>query len=246
MNRIWRRLDEDPNNPVYYPPSVVLNALNVAHRLWCYLTLVIEKTVTFNILANTAFYKLSDQIGDMIVPLRVTYTNSGSMTRLRPTTLHQLNMFGPWSRTPVDLNTPTPKRYSYSGSDLIAVYPQVNSSDSINITYASFPSLIVGPGDTFGIPDEDVNLLPDAAVYILRIPEGGVELNLSEPGFNRFLSAAQKTASYMRERMKAQRYDMIPPDVDYKDRSWMVGAALTPSSGPLGQQGQPGGGGGGR
>lgn len=204
--RVYERLDD---TAVYYTVAEVNHALNAAQDIFALLTLCIERTADFTADADAAFHQISSQIGDFILPLRVT-TASGA--RIRPTTLHRLNLLGLW-RTPG-----TPTRYAHHGYDMLVLAPQFAAPTVIKLTYAASPAAMVGDTDLASIPAEQQTHLVDFALWWLRLKEGGQEHTNTGEYLNRFLDHAQKYADFVRARSKAQRYDAEPFDLRSFDR----------------------------
>jgi hypothetical protein len=169
------------------------------------MTLCLERTVTFNLSANTTFYKISDQISDFIVPLRVTF---GGL-RLKADTLHNLDLRATtWRRSPGN-----PTRYAQHGFDLLAVYKQPAGSSSLTLTYAAEPAVMAQDFHLPEIAAEQSVHLEDFAFWYCRLKEGGTELQNAAAKLTEFLEAAQKYAAFTRARSQAQLYDNYPADL---------------------------------
>lgn len=208
-------LDDVPG--VYWTPAEITHAINVAQRLWCLLTLCLERTVTYTLSTDgRAFYLISDQIDDYIVPLRITFNG----VRLRSATIHSLDLRSrTWRVTPGD-----PTTFVQHGFDLLAITPQPTSgTPALTLTYAAEPAALVSDNDVPDIaPDQQIHL-EQFAFYFCRLKEGSQELANAVPVLNEFLDAATKYASFTRARSRAQMYDSYPFDLASFDRSrWEI------------------------
>jgi hypothetical protein len=224
QTRTIERLGEAAT-PVYHDLPSIKEALNKAQRLFCLLTLCLEKTATYNLSANTAFYLPSASITDFLVPLRVRMSTG---SRLYPATIHELNNFDSnWRVT-----TGTPNKYVTQGFDLLALAPVPAAGGSaLSITYAATPAVLAANGDTPEIPEEIQDCLIDYALYLLRLKEGGQELQKTLPRLNDFLNTAQLYGEFVRARSKAQLYDKEPPDLSTFDRSRLMKLILASQKG---------------
>jgi len=110
---VSQRLNE-AGNPVFYPASEIQNALNESQRLWCLLTLCLEKTATWN--TAPTWTHLLPLIPDYLAPLRLT-TQTGM--KVRPARISEL--FALDSQWPASVG-PT-YRYVALGADLVGIYP---------------------------------------------------------------------------------------------------------------------------
>jgi len=196
----------------YWTPAEIDHAINVAQRLWCLLTLCLEKTVVYTLSTDgRAFYLISDQIDDFIVPLRVSHTGGA---RLKSDTIHNLDLrSSTWRVTPGP-----PTRYAQYGFDLLAITPQPTVASTLTITYAAEPVELVADADVPDIQPEQQVHLEQFAFWFARLKEGGAELQNAVANLNTFLDAATKYASFTRARSRAQLYDNIPFDVASFDR----------------------------
>lgn len=206
--RLYERLDDPgPVVPVYYTKAEAIHALNVTQRLFCLLTLCIERTATFNITNAQAFQAIRAQLSDFLVPLRILFNG----TRLLTDTLHSLDMADDTWRN----RAGNPLRYAQAGFNGLWITPQpAAGSNTLAVTYAAEPAVLVNDSDSPEIPDEQQIHLPDGAYFILRLKEGGAELQAAVPYLERFLQAAKKYAVYTRARCKGQQYDRKPMDLN--------------------------------
>lgn len=209
MIRLGKMLD-DPDH-IYYTEAEILHALNRAERLFCFLTLCYEKTVSFVLTNGQNYYDISDQISDFLVPLRVSHSG----TRLSPDTLHTLDLRDSTWRA----RAGNPKRYVQQGFNKLWITPQpASGSHTLSLTYAAEPPAMVANGDVPTIPGEQQVHLQDAAYYFLRMPEGSAELQAAIPYLQRFVEAAQKYRRFTLARSKGQAYDRMPMDLERFDR----------------------------
>jgi hypothetical protein len=210
--RLLERVDDDGS---YYVQSERTHALNVALRLFCLITLAVERTAAFTLVAGQAFYTITAapiSLTDFLVPLKLTVAGA----RVRPATLADLNLYSTtWRAT-----AGTPAYYAQHGYELFAVTPQpAGSSTSVALTYAAVPAALASNGDVPEIPAEHQMLLLDFAQWWLRAKEGGAEFGTTKELLDRFLDDAQKYGEFVRNKSKAQLYDKLPPDISKFDRS---------------------------
>lgn len=216
--RTLLRLGEDPNAAAgnqYYTGTEVLAALNSAQRLMALLTLCLETNGTLSLTANTAFYSLLSVFPDLLLPLRIRMSSG---VKLKPSRLSDFAALdASWSTT-----TGTPDRYALLGFDFLAVYMVPNGLLTSTVTYARCPDAMALPGDVPEVPAEFHPALIDGAIPLLRVKEGGQELQKVMSMFDRFLDACQKLADYVRARNKEQGYDYMPVEIQRFDRSKLL------------------------
>ena len=66
-------------------------------------------------------------------------------------------------------------------------------------------------------PEQQV-FLPDGAHYILRLKEGGAELQTAKKYLERFIQGATKHAQFVASKTGGQTYDTAPLDADFWDQ----------------------------
>jgi len=208
MERVLRRVGEDPYAPVYYTSTEALDALNEGHRFFCLLTWCLETTGTLNLTAGTSFYHLLSSFSDLLAVVRVRVANTGA--RVAPGRIEDFDAFNSvWQTVPGD-----PTNYQALGLDLLAVTPRPAADGrSLEVTYVRTPTRFAGPSSTPEIPEEYHPSLVDYAVYRLRAKEGGQEFVKVIPLYVNFLKGARKFAGYVRNRMAAAGYDRLPPEL---------------------------------
>ncbi|MGA9769177.1 MAG: hypothetical protein WBV94_09060 [Blastocatellia bacterium] len=212
QTRLLERVDDDSS---YYAAAEQKHALNFAQRLFCRISLAVERTTTFTLASGQAFYTISGSpisLTDFIVPLKLTVAGA----RVRPCTIADLDFLSSsWRST-----AGTPDKYAQEGYDLFAITPQpANGTTVLALTYAAVPAPLVNSGDAPEIPEEHHQDLIDFAVWWMRAKEGGSEFQSTNELLNRFLDNAQKYAEFVRTRSKGQLYDRVPPDISKFDRS---------------------------
>lgn len=223
--RLLKRLDEDAAAPqgsathAYYSQTEVWRVLNEAQRLFCLLTLCLEKTGTLALDAN-AFYHLLLTFSDFLVPLRVKVAGGA---RLAPDRLQSLDArSSSWQNT-----SGTPSRYDVLGLDLLAITPQpAAGGTSLTVTFAHAPMEMTLGSSVAEIPTEYHPSLIDYAIPRLRMKEGGAEFLTSLKYAQRFFESAQKMAEFVRQRNRAAGYDREPFELTKPDISKLV-AAMT-------------------
>lgn len=197
----------------YYPS--VLDALNEAQRFFCLLTLCLETTASFPLVATTAFYHVLPTFSDFLLMRRVL--NSAGQ-RLRPAKLSELDALDSnWQSTPG-----IPTRYAMIGLDLMALYPQPAATDALTCTYAQAPVALANPGDVPAIPARSHYSLSNYAAYASREPEGGQEFAKFQGFFNDFLDEAQEIQELMKARNLDLRYEKNPFELAGVDRSTLT------------------------
>jgi hypothetical protein len=215
-HRILTRLDEDGAG--YYSAAEALAAANEGQRLFVLLTLCNEVTAALGLTAAQPWYKMLTFLPDWLLPLRIRVAGAGG-GKLAPCRLADLDALNlSWQLEPG-----TPQRYAHLGFDFLAIHPQpATSALSVNATYARSPVDMTRDADVPDMPEEYHPALPDYAIPRMRAKEGGVEFTKSLVYFDRFLAAADKLATYVRERNKAQGYDRGPYELKAFDRSKLI------------------------
>lgn len=199
---------------VYYTAAEITQALNIAQRIFILLTHAYEKTVSFTLTNGQAWHQISDQVTDFLGALRVDHVNSS--TRLRSDTVHNLDLRDVLWRA----RAGNPTRYAVLGFQWLALTPQpASGSHTLSFTYVAEPPELVSGSDVPVIPADQQVHLPDAAYFILRLKEGGQELQNALEYWRRFVEAAKKYRDFMMARSKSQLYDRYPLDIDSSDLS---------------------------
>ena len=210
----WNLLDD---NGTSYPEPVLLRALNEAQRLFCLMTLCLETTTTFTLTPNTAFYHMRAALTDWIKPRRIWNSNG---QQVRAGTLSDLDAASPTWQT----SSGPPVRYAHLGLDLLALYQQPAFADTLTITYAHAPALMVSPTDVPQIQENSHFALPNYAAYAVRQAEGAQEFSKFLGYFGDFLDEAQRVAALVRAKNKDLGYEMAPFELEHADRSRLVTA----------------------
>lgn len=212
--------------PTYYNSTAALDALNVAQRLFCLLTLCLETTGTLVVSSSTNWYKALTTFNDWLTPLRIRRESDG--VKLEPARLSDLDALDPaWQAA-----TGTVERYACLGFDLIATYRKP-ASGTVNLTctYAKSPAVMTSGSPE--IPEEYHACLVDGALPILRAMEGAQELAKVLDRFDRFMAAAAKLGAYVRQRNLGLRYDRVPFELETFDRSKLVKLAIKRVAAPM-------------
>lgn len=197
----------------YYTPTEALNWINAAQRLMVLLTLCLETTGSLVLGAGDAWYSMLSQYSDWMLPLRVRVTGGGA--KLLPSRLSDLAALDAvWSVSPG-----VPARYALLGFDLFAVYQQPLEEMSLDITYARCPDPLVGPNDLPEVPLAYQPALLSGAIPLLRVKEGGGELEKVLPLWDEFMEACGKLGEYVRNRNIEQGYDRMPFEIPKYDQS---------------------------
>ncbi len=204
----------------YYDPTEVGRALNCLQNLFAFLTLCFETTATFSLLTNgTASYNMLATYPDWILPLRIRLHGGAKLKTSRLNDLAALDQS--WRAA-----AGTPQRYSSNGFDFLSFYKQPTTSTSVDITYAQtpaqLPSPVLSPSTTPSIPVEYHQALIDGAIPLLRAKEGGDEWQKTLPGWDRYMAAVNKMATYVRNRNIEQGYDRMPPELVRFDMSGLT------------------------
>ena len=218
--RVTARLNEAASGPVFYPLDEQIAAVNEGERLFCLLSLALETTLPWTVPANTTWTHMLGVFPDWIVPLRLS-TVTGA--KVRPSRLEELGALDSgWLNSPI--NSPgLATRYVALGADLVGLYGQPDYSGLVlNWTYARAPVPLVNPDDVPEIPAEYHPRLIEYGIYRLRQVESGQELEKALTCFNSFLDGAKRYAAYVRSRNLGARYDHVPPEDEFFDRSKLL------------------------
>lgn len=208
----WDILDDDGTT---YPSANVYAALNEAQRLFCLLTLCLETTASFSLTAGTVWYHVLTQLPDFLLPRRIV----GSGGRCRPATIAVLDSLDTrWRKSPG-----APSRYCFNGLDLLGLYKQPASADTLTITYAQSPAALVNPGDVPEIRETSHFALANYAAYAVRQPEGGQEFSKFLPYLNEFLDEATAVQKLVETKNLDARYEKSPFELAGMDRSRLLG-----------------------
>ena len=216
--RVSQRLNEAPaaGGPTFYPVTEITAALNEADRMFCLLTLALEKTVLWTAPAATAITRMLLAFPDWMVPLRLANEFGAP---IRPCRLHDLWALD--SQWPIAAGDPI--RYATAGSNLLALYPQPVAPQDIFVTYVRSPLGLVLDADTPETPTEYHPAYIPYAIYRLRQVEGGEPFAASLPLFATFLDAATEYNVFMRTRNIGAGYDAVPMELKLYDRSALIG-----------------------
>lgn len=216
-----QRLNEGANQggATSYPTLEIVAALNEAQRLFCLLTLGLEKTTNYAFAGATTFFHMltvgSGAFADWIVPLRIA-TAAGA--KVRPSGLEELtSLDSQWVSS-----AGNPVRYVHVGADLLGLYQQPAAGAGLNVTYARAPLVLVLATDVPEIPAEYHPSLVKYGIYRCRQSEGGDEFAKVLPLLNDFLDDAQKYGEYVRKRNLGNRYDNVPFELEAFDRSQLM------------------------
>jgi hypothetical protein len=211
--RVLKRLDEDPTAPVSYTAADAGNAINEGLQFFGLLTLCVERTVAFPIVAGTGLYHMLLTYGDWLVPLRIAQAG----VKVRPARLGDLGARDLSWR----LASGAVSRYSHLGSDLLALYKRPTGG-TLSIVYAACPALLALDADVPEIPAEYHPLLVLYGIYRLRFDTGGQDFAAGLPLFKEFLAGAAKMAGFVRTRSLGLRYDKLPFELEQYDVSRLV------------------------
>ena len=211
---VLERLGEASGVSGYYDAADANDALNRSQRLFVLLTLCLEGSGTITTAAATAWYMLRTQITDWMVPLTLEFDGA----KVRPARLSELDaLSATWQATAGD-----PERYALSGMELLALYKQTAGIDTLDVIYARCPARLYVDADVPEIPVEYHELLVDPSVAMLRLREGGQELEKVKPLFGRFMGGAKELGNYVRRRSLDLRYDRLPAELDRYDLSRLL------------------------
>ena len=212
--QVWNLLDDDGT---YYIEPSVRAALNEAQRFFCLITLSLEATASFPLNAGQPFYHALSVFPDWLAPRRIL--NSAGV-RLRPGKLSDLDAVNTnWQATPG-----APQRYSHSGLDFLAVYPQPAAADSLLVVYAQSPATLVTQADVPAILESSHFALANYAAYAVRQVEGGGEFAKFSGYFNDFLDEAQRVQKLVKAKNLDARYEKPPFELERMDRSRLIAA----------------------
>lgn len=244
--RTLERLGEDPAAPVFYTSNDALSALNLAQRIFAFLTLCLETRSPSRLTAGNQWYALQKTLTDAILVLRCEWQNDATIgndatvgvpafdgagfndqqvttaiadtAKLLPGTLDQFAAKdNGWYGS-----VGRPTRYHALGFSLLVFDLQPDDDYTALLTYARMPVALVKDTDVPEIPEPDHQCLIDFAVGWLRVREGGQELANDTPALSLFLDAVRKRAAQVRARSLAQRYDHAPPEIEMPDLSRLL------------------------
>lgn len=202
--------------PQFYPATEILAAVNEGQRLFCILTLCLERQYSLVVPANTTFLHLLPLVADYLAPLRITDSTGA---KIRPSTFSDLWAFDTaWPST-----VGAPSRYVAAGADLVAIYMRSGGTPTLQLQYAGAPALLVNGSDVPAIPAEFHQELVNYGIYRARQVEGGAEFAATLPLLDHFLQAAQDYGDYIRARNIGAGYDTMPFELASFDRSRLVG-----------------------
>ena len=217
--RLLQRLDEDSSSPVFYQTQELTAALNAAQRFFCFITLILQKQVSFALTANEWQYHMLSSYTDWIAPLDVRVSGGG---KVAPARIEDIAAANPdWRGA-----TGTPTRYAHLGFDFLALDKHPTASGTtLLITYAHGPAALLLDAGNLEIPEERQPALIDFAIPLLRAKEGGQEFAKTQRYVDRFLEEATETAAFVRARNLSHRYDKLPFELERFDRSLLMLAA---------------------
>jgi hypothetical protein len=211
--RVLKRLDEDPTAPVSYTAADANNAINEGLQFFGLLTLCVERTVAFPVVAGTGEYQMLSTYADWLVPLRIAQAGA----KVRPARLGDLAARDlAWRAASGAVS-----RYSHQGGNLLVLY-KCPTGGTISITYAACPAILAGDNDVPEIPVEYHPLLVLYGIYRLRFDTGGQDFAAGLPLFKEYLAGAAKMAGFIRTRSLGLRYDKLPFELEQYDVSRLV------------------------
>lgn len=203
-------LGESRTAPVFYTFPEIEAALNQAQRLFAFLTLCIERSVSLA-LESSVFFG-SQLPSDWVLPLRIkdtTLAAAPSNAKVHPARLEDFIAENLWWQYDVGL----PKRYAVLGSSGLVIFPAAAApGGSVRVRYAAMPVLMDSDGDIPEIPAEYHNTLADWAVVRLRCKEGGQEFMKEMARSQHFFEDAKKLALWTRSRYLGLGYDTVPSE----------------------------------
>ncbi len=225
-----QRAGQDPTASGYFTGAMATAALNRSQRLFVLRSLCVERTGTYTLVAAATWSHVLTQFADFLLPLRLEYSGA----RLRPARLSELDALNAtWQSTAGD-----PERYSLDG-DLLAVYKQLAAGGSLTAIYAAAPARLTGDADVPEIPAGYHEDLVAGAIPLMRLAEGGQELDKSLSGLKRLFDGAAKLAAYVRQRSLDLRYDRQPAELERYDLSRMLAMERRRTSWPITSDSRP-------
>jgi hypothetical protein len=236
QTRVLERLDEDPSHPAYYTLGEVAAALNWAQRLYVLITLCNETTAPFQLEPGVQWYHMQTVFPDWFMPLRIRYSNTlrfagnvasygyldapMKVTKLHPVTITDMNARS--SAWLTDQNNP--QFYGNLKNDLLFFDAiPVEPAPELLFTYVQLPAKMLAPTDVPDIPAPDHPALIAGALALLRLKEGGQEMQKASVLFGRFLDAAKRRAALVKARNLAEKYDNLPFELEHFDLSSVRG-----------------------
>lgn len=197
---ILRKLN-DPGG-VSYPGAP--GAVNEAQRLFVLLTLCLETSATFPLVASQVNYNVLATLPDFLLPRRI-YNSQGQ--RLRPCSIAELEALdSAWQST-----QGLPTRYVLRGLDWLAIYPQPEAADTLAISYACCPPSVVNSSDTPSIRTQSQYALVNFSAWALRQYQGGQEFAKFADFLQEFLGEAKKVSALVRDRNADSGFETTGP-----------------------------------
>lgn len=209
-NELARMLDDDFT---YWTSAELGHNLNRAERLFCWLTLAYERTVTFNLTNASYVQDILAQLPDFWAALRITHTGG---VRLRPMKIHELDARDKTWRA----RAGSPLRYAQVGFQKLFITPQpASGSHTLEFVYAAEPSEMVAPSDVPALPSDQQAAILDIAFYLSRQKEGSSELQGATEYLKRGVDQARKYFGFTLAKARAQNYDLESWDLRSADLS---------------------------
>lgn len=173
----WEDIRQDVQNEVddedgvFHPNSVVRSYLEHGELFLSLSRFLVEKTVTFPLVANVAEYNMLDTYPDWVWPLRAAITGLPPVTEVK---LESVARTRPaWRQT-----RGTPENYIRLGMTMLAFLPVPNVNMQVVVTYLATPATMLSDppgGDVPTIQDMWHAPIMDYGVLLATAKEGQLQ-----------------------------------------------------------------------
>jgi hypothetical protein len=206
---VLRYVDEDVTQPARWISNTdANNALTMALRIYCFLTLASEAKTSVTINAsNFDHATILSSVPDMIIPLRITQDGVQISRSQYPRFRARSDS---WRRMP-DL----PQRYAMISGNAIAIDPPPVSSNytQFELTYAKFCPL-PSDGNEPQVPAEDHDgIAAGAAAIVAGLKIGGQDQTMAQARLSEFFDCIARRIDWVQHRTRTNRYDVAPAPV---------------------------------
>lgn len=200
-------VDEDPAQTFrYISDTDANNAIAMALRIFCFLTLCSEATGNLTIQPGESHTLILSTLPNFILPLRVTIDGvliyRSSLERIEA-------LASGWRNDPAP-----PERYAMIGANAIAIQPIQSSITTATVNYARFAPVLANDNDVPDIPNEDHDFIAEGAAAIVAGTKLGGQGDASaRQRLESFFTGIKRRAGSVRERNKMNRYEALPAEV---------------------------------
>lgn len=146
--RILEAINDDPDDPVFFSESQLLDLVNEANQLLCEDTLAIHRTALIPIRPGMRFIYTPSIAPDLMAPVRIW--NHNTNRKLTAFSMEELDALQErWSRA-----TGTPETWFPVGWDIIGIYPTAAASGGVlRVDYVAWPRDLTDDSDRPELPE---------------------------------------------------------------------------------------------